>query len=55
MIAVSDNKFMDAVRDARDNGFDVVCVECGTGVSFDGMDIHEPGCTHDGVAAVVTT
>lgn len=41
--AMLDRSFMDNVREARENGFDVVCVICGVGVS-DGLDIHERGC-----------
>lgn len=37
--------FVENVVDARDNGHDVVCVECGMGMgSPDGMDEHEDWC-----------
>jgi hypothetical protein len=40
-----DAKFMANVREARSNGFDAVCAECGTGVEeFDSPDSHEMFC-----------
>lgn len=46
---VDDQTFLENVREARENGFDLVCSECGAGMSGDGMDIHEPGLNFRGV------
>lgn len=39
-----DDDFMQHVRDARENGYELVCVECGVGVADD-SDMHERGCS----------
>lgn len=41
---VSDETFMNNVREARENGYDRLCAECGVGV-YDDTDIHERGCS----------
>jgi hypothetical protein len=41
--AVDDDRFMENVREARDNGYDRVCAACGVGV-YDESDIHERSC-----------
>jgi hypothetical protein len=46
--AFMDRMFMENVRDARDNGYDLVCVECGCGMweaDTGEADMHEPGCS----------
>jgi protein-L-isoaspartate O-methyltransferase len=47
-LAVGDNwRFIGNVSEARENGYDVVCVECGIGLAQDGCDMHERGCSHE--------
>jgi hypothetical protein len=41
----TDEEFMAEVRDARENGYDVLCAECGTGMAGDGMEMHVRGCS----------
>ena len=41
---LTDEKFMANVREARENGHDIVCVECGSGI-FDDSDIHDRECS----------
>lgn len=41
--AVDDVTFMENVREAIENGFDLVCSRCGVGV-YDESDIHERRC-----------
>lgn len=37
--------FMAEVAEAIENGCDWCCVECGTGIAGDGMEMHAPGCS----------
>jgi predicted molibdopterin-dependent oxidoreductase YjgC len=46
MPIVPDSTFMDNVREAHENGHEVVCAYCGVGVSPDGLDMHETGCPY---------
>lgn len=39
--------FLEEACDARENGFDYLCSECGAGMSGDGMDDHASGCSHE--------
>ena len=41
---IPDGTFMDNVHEARECGYDMVCVECGVGL-VDGLEIHERGCS----------
>lgn len=43
-------QFLENALDARENGYDLVCVECGAGVA-DGFDLHDSGCAHDSESA----
>jgi hypothetical protein len=38
--------FLENALDARDNGYDFVCAECGAGI-HDDSDEHERGCSHE--------
>jgi hypothetical protein len=48
VVKYSDEQFMRNVREARENGFDMVCAECGTSIDtsegFDSPDSHEMFC-----------
>lgn len=39
--------FLENALDARENGYDLVCAECGAGITDD-SDLHERGCSHEG-------
>jgi hypothetical protein len=39
-------RFLENVLEARENGYDLVCVECGGGIYDDG-DLHDRGCSRD--------
>ncbi len=42
----TDDGYLANVKEARVNGYDVVCVLCGIGLAQDGCDLHESGCPH---------
>jgi hypothetical protein len=41
--AVPDDEFMENVREALGNGFELVCAWCGSGI-YDESDMHVRGC-----------
>lgn len=38
-------RFIANVLEARENGCDDVCAECGTGIAADGLEMHERDCS----------
>jgi hypothetical protein len=48
---ISDERLLRNVRDARDNGYDLVCAECGVGMTDDEFEeegSHDVGCPNEG-------
>ena len=48
---MDETRFMVNVREARENGYDLVCAECGVGMNdedFDDAEAHEARCPHRG-------
>jgi hypothetical protein len=39
--------FLENAVEARENGYDFVCAECGAGI-FDDGDMHDTSCSHEG-------
>jgi hypothetical protein len=42
--SVSDESVIENIHEARDNGYDFACVECGVGIT-DSSDIHDLYCS----------
>jgi hypothetical protein len=40
---MNDDRFMKNIADARENGYDICCVDCGVGL-FDDSDEHDTYC-----------
>jgi hypothetical protein len=50
---VADDIFMENIRDALSDGYDLACAHCGVGTAGDDMDIHERQCPeYDAVTAL---
>lgn len=48
---VDEERFIHNVADARDNGFELVCAQCGIGMTddeFEDADAHDTGCPNEG-------
>jgi hypothetical protein len=43
---MSDDRFLKNVREARENGYDLCCSECGAGI-YDDSDDHDFYCSHN--------
>lgn len=47
-LPIEDEKFMKNVREARGNGFDLVCAGCGNSIDLDDDEpFHEMFCPHN--------
>lgn len=44
-LILAGRRFLANAIDARENGYDILCVECGVGLWDDGCDMHDDDCS----------